>query len=278
MDKNSKTLFDSIKNNDNASGEFWSARDLQKALEYSTWEKFTPVIEKAKVSFRTSKITASTNINDHFRQVVKMVEIGSGTIREIDDIQLSKYACYLIAQNGDPRKKPIALAQSYFNVQTFRQEQADIELAERHRLEAREKYRESDKKLSTVVKDRDVSPQELATIKSNGDKVLFGGHNTREMKAKMGINPAARKPLVDVLPTISITAKQLANEMTHVNTVQKDLRGFPPIDDEHKTNNKTIRDSLLTRGIKLEELQPEEDIAKIERRILKRNKQLEKDK
>ena len=266
-----------IKHQDGNS-EFWSARELQVALGYSSWERFQNVINKAKKSFESSSITSSQNINDHFRQVVKMVQIGSGAKKEVDDYELSRYACYLIAQNGDPRKPAIAFAQSYFAIQTRRQEISDLEERQRARLEAREKYTESDKKLSTIVERRNVSPKELATIKSNGDRVLFGGNNTRQMKEKLGLKPNSSKPLADVLPTIALTAKQLANEMTYVNTERNNLKGFSPINQEHKENNQTIRSSLGKRGIKLEDLPPEPDIKLIQKQTQSPdadNKQLE---
>lgn len=259
----------------NGENEFWSARELQHALGYSRWESFLSVIKKAQKSFQNSPTTSSIQQNDHFRQVMKMVEIGSSAEKKVEDFELSRYACYLIAQNGDSRKQPIAFAQSYFAIQTRRQEMNDTEERQRARLEARAKYTESDKKLSTIVERRDVSSRELATIKSNGDKVLFGGNDTRQMKKKLGLKPNSPKPLADVLPTISLTAKQLANEMTYINTERNDLMGFTPIDQEHRSNNQTIRSSLEQRGIRLEELPPEQDIKLISKQTknIKTNKQ-----
>lgn len=256
-----------IKQNRQNGDEFWNARELQLALGYNRWESFQSVIKRAIKSFKTSPITTDAALNDHFRQLTKMVKIGSGVEKPITDYELSRYACYLIAQNGDPNKEPIAFAQSYFAIQTRRQEIIDKEERQRARLEAREKYSESDKKLSSIVNRRDVSSAQLATIKSNGDKVLFGGNNTRQMKEKYGINPKSSKPLADVLPTISLTAKQLANEMTYVNTERNDLKGFRPINQEHRDNNATIRQSLEQRGIKLEDLPPEQDIKLLRRQV-----------
>jgi DNA-damage-inducible protein D len=274
MKSNSElVVFGEIKKTDDKIGEWWSARDLQCALGYAKWENFLKVIKKAISSFTTSPATASYDIKYHFLEVGKMVTIGSGAPKEILDYKLSRYACYLIAQNGDATKPEIALAQTYFSYQTIKQEQTDLKLEEIARLEAREKYRESDKKLSEIVKDRDVNRDELARIKSHGDKVLFGGNDTRAMKKKMGLPDKSKKPLVDVLPTISITAKQLANEMTHINTIQNDLRGFPPIDTEHATNNAAVRQTLTDRGIKPEDLPPEPDIAKIKRKAAKKLKE-----
>jgi DNA-damage-inducible protein D len=259
-------VFDEIRYEDVRGSEYWSARDLMKVLGYTEWRNFLVAIKKAKESY--ASVNGDISIADHFVDANKVIIAGKGAKQTLQDYHLSRYACYLIAQNGDPRKPEIAIAQTYFAIQTRRQEQADIESEEMRRLEAREKYRISDKKMSAVILERDVNRAELAKIKSNGDKVLFGGKNTAEMKKQLGQRP--KKPLVDVLPAISITAKQLANEMTHINTVQNDLRGFPPIDDEHKTNNKTIRDGLLSRGIKPEELPPAPDIAKIERKVTKK--------
>lgn len=254
-----------IKHQDDAA-EFWSARELQRALGYSRWEGFLSVIKKAQKSFKNSPAADISKQSDHFRQVVKMVSTGPNAQKGIEDYELSRYACYLIAQNGDSRKKPIAFAQSYFAIQTRRQEINDTAERQRARLEARDKYTESDKKLSTIVGRRNVTSRELATIKSNGDKVLFGGNTTRQMKTKLGMKPNSTKPLADVLPTIALTAKQLANEMTYVNTERNNLIGFSPINQEHKENNQTIRNSLGERGIKLEELPPEPDIKLLRKR------------
>jgi DNA-damage-inducible protein D len=254
--------FESIKQVDETTGiEYWSARDLSEILGYQRWENFDKVITRATASAEN----AGANTNDHFRKVTKMVEVGSNTVRPIKDVFLSRYACYVIAMNGDPTKREIAVAQAYFAQQTRRQELADASSKEKTRLEARHKLTESDKVLSGVAMSRGVSAQELALMKSQGDKRLFGGFDTRAMKDRLGIKP--NKPLADHLPTVSLTAKQLANEMTTINSENNNLRGFGAIGTEHLKNNTEVRKSLTERGIKLENLPPEEDIKKVERRL-----------
>lgn len=258
-----KSIFEAIKHIDRKTGvEYWNARELASALGYQQWRNFKEVIDRARASFTQLNVP----VENHFADVRKMVEVGSGTVREIEDVRLTRLACYTIAQNGDPSKKQeIALAQAYFTHQTRRQELQDIQESDTKRLEARKKLTTSDKKLSGVAMQRGVSGQELATIKSAGDKQLFGGHDTQTMKRKYSVSSS--KPLADYLPTISLTAKQLANEMTAVNTETKDLQGFGKIGTEHVSNNIEVRKSLVARGIKLEELPPEEDIKKVERRL-----------
>lgn len=254
--------FESIKQVDETTGiEYWSARDLSEILGYQRWENFDKVITRATASAEN----AGANTNDHFRKVTKMVEVGSNTVRPIKDVFLSRYACYVIAMNGDPTKREIAVAQAYFAQQTRRQELADASSKEKTRLEARHKLTESDKVLSGVAMSRGVSAQELALMKSQGDKRLFGGFDTRAMKDRLGIKP--NKPLADHLPTVSLTAKQLANEMTTINSENNNLRGFGAIGTEHLKNNTEVRKSLTERGIKPENLPPEEDIKKVERRL-----------
>ena len=263
-----KMLFDAIKHTDKRGNEYWLARELAEVLGYSKWTNFENVIEKAKISL----VNTGESVENHFADVSKMVEVGSNTMRQIKDIRLSRYACYIISQNGDPNKNEIALAQSYFAQQTRRQELAVIESKEVERVEARQKLSVSDKELSSTLMGHGVDRPGLATIKSQGDKRLFGGKSTQEMKAKYRITDK-RKPLADHLPTISLTAKQLANEMTTLNTKAKDLHGTGHIGVEHLKNNDEIRKSLVARGIKLEELPPEEDVKKVERRIKSRKKQ-----
>lgn len=257
IDINTKN-FEDIKHFDQDGNEYWSARELMSALGYSRWENFKKVIENAKNALKSIHIN-NYNTNTYFRKVKKITGASKGR-QTVEDYHLSRYMCYLIAQNGDSSKREIAMAQSYFAIQTRRQELRDLEERELARLEAREKYTESDKKLSSIVGRRDINRRQLAVIKSNGDKVLFGGHTTKQMKKKLGIEDNSNIPLADVLPTISLTAKQLANEMTYVNTERNDLRGFSPINSEHRTNNQTIRNSLEGRGIRLEDLPPEPSI------------------
>lgn len=248
--------------------EFWFARDLQKLLGYTKWENFVKVIEKAKDACKNSKQV----ISDHFPEVRKKVQLGSGSEREIDDYMLTRYACYLIAQNGDPRKEIIAFAQSYFALQTRKQELIEERIALIERLNARQKLVASETELSKLIYERGVDENGFARIRSKGDKALFGGFTTSMMKSKLKISKS--RPLADFLPTITITAKNLATEITNFNVKKEDLKGENSITDEHVRNNIDIRELLSRRGIKPEELPPEEDIKRLERRVKKAEKKI----
>jgi DNA-damage-inducible protein D len=252
--------FESIRRSENGV-EYWSARELMPLLEYFKWQKFENAIERAKESVTTTGQKA----DDHFTGAGKMVLTGSGAEREVIDYHLTRYACYLIAQNGDPRKKAIALAQTYFAVQTRRQEMTQIEAAERKRLEARQKLSDTERKFSGVLHERGVDSKGIAEIRSSGDQQLFGGKSTKEMKSQYDIKPA--RPLADFMPTVLLKAKDLAAEMTSVNSIEKDLSGKPKIKIEHDHNNRSVRGALLERGIRPESLPPEEDAKKVARRL-----------
>jgi DNA-damage-inducible protein D len=250
--------------------EYWCARDLQTLLGYAKWENFAKVIDKA--------ITACENSGydpkDHFADVRKMVDLGSGAKREIQDIALTRYACYLIAQNGDPSKEQIAFAQTYFAVQTRKQEIIEKRLAEAERIDARKKLSQSEKELSGIIFDRLRENQSFARIRSKGDQALFGGRTTQDMKTKLSI-PKSR-PLADFLPTITIKAKDFANEITNFNIKQNDLRTEHGISGEHVKNNQEVRRLLVDRGIVPERLPAEEDVKKVERRLTSEEKKLPK--
>jgi len=248
--------------------EYWLARELQELLGYSDWRNFTNTIEKAKESCKTT----GEAVSDHFVDVNKMVKIGSGAERMQEDFMLTRYACYLIAQNGDPKKEQIAFAQSYFAVQTRKQELLEDHIRLMERLHAREKLAATETELSKNIYERGVDNKCFANIRSKGDWALFGGNNTSAMKRKLGI--AENRPLADFLPTITITAKQLATEITNFNVKQNDLKGEPKITNEHVKNNQDVRELLGKSGIKPEELLPEEDIKKLERRVKAADKKI----
>jgi len=240
--------------------ECWSARELQELLGYSKWENFEKVIQKAKDACSN----AGELIENHFPNIRKMVEIGSKTERAIDDIALTRYACYLIAQNGDSKKKEIAFAQNYFAVQTRRAELVEQRILEYERVKAREKLSQTEKQLSGILYERGVDNQGFAIIRSKGDQALFR-LNTQMLKRKMGV-PDSR-PVADFLPTISIKAKDLAAEMTGLNVQSKDLKGQTKIEKEHIDNNLAVRSMLTQRGIVPENLPPAEDVKKLQRKL-----------
>ncbi len=279
MDKQSiiqyKGAFDSIvtyieSDNGKEQLEVWFARDLQKVLGYARWENFLTAINRAVESCNSQNI----NVDDHFREVTKMVKLGSGSEREIKDYMLTRYACYLIAQNGDPKKEEIAFAQSYFAVQTRKAELIEERINYVTRLESRDRLRASEKQLSQNIYERGVDDKGFGRIRSKGDAVLFGGHTTEDMKRRLGVKD--NRPLADFLPTLTIAAKNLATEMTNYNVESKDLYGENAITVEHMQNNKSVRDMLGQRGIRPEELPPAEDIKKLERRVASEHKKIEK--
>ena len=268
-----KSAFDfiakEIKDDDGNTIEIWYARELQQQLGYARWENFVVAIGRAVESCKTLGV----NIDDHFREVTKMVQLGSGSERPIQDFMLTRYACYLIAQNGDPKKEEVAFAQGYFAVQTRKAELIEERLNEIARLSTRERLRASEKQLSRNIFQRGVDDKGFGRIRSKGDQALFGGLTTEQMKHRLGIKSGA---LADRLPTLAMAAKNLATEMTNYNVEQKDLHGERSITAEHVQNNRSVRGMLGQRGIKPEELPPAEDIKKVERRVAKDEKEMQK--
>lgn len=241
--------------------EFWLARDVQHLLDYTKWDNFLGVISKAKTACEIS----GESIENHFADVGKMVSIGSGAEKEISDIMLTRYACYLIAQNGDPRKETIAFAQRYFAIQTRKAELIEQQLLEYERVQARNKLKVTEKELSQVIFEQTGGNENFALIRSKGDAALFN-KTTQQMKTKWNLPTA--KPLADFMPTILLKAKDFATEITIYNAKQHKMRTEGQISKEHITNNKSVRSTLLSRGIVPENLSPEEDVSKIERRLL----------
>lgn len=252
--------------------ECWSAREVQSILGYAKWDNFKNVIDKAKKSCEQ----AGENIKNHFADIGKMVEIGSGVEKEIADFALTRYACYLIAQNGDATtKSEVAFAQTYFAVQTRKQEIIEQRLLDVARVTAREKLSKSEKKLSGIIYERGVDEKSFAIIRSKGDQALFGGKGTNEMKRFLKI-PESR-PLADFLPTLTIKAKDFATELTSHNVVDKDLKGDTQISKEHIENNKAVRAMLKDRGVTPENLPIAEDVKKIQRRLESEEKKVLKE-
>jgi len=245
--------------------EFWLARDLQHLLGYSKWDNFLNVISKAKTACDISE----QSIADHFANVGNMVELGSGSQREVDDMMLTRYACYLIAQNGDSRKQPVAFAQTYFAVQARKAELIEQRMLEVERLSARKKLTQTEKELSQIIDEQTGGNQNFALIRSKGDTALFG-RNTQSMKARWKVPD--KRPLADFAPTIILKAKDFATEITIFNAKENNMATEPEISNEHITNNKAVRQTLLERGIRPETLPPAEDMKKVERRLASEQK------
>ena len=251
--------------------EFWFARDIQPLLAYTEWRNFEQVVQKAKLAC----VNAGQALSDHFVDVNKVIEAGKGAKHEVADIKLTRYACYLIAQNGDPRKEEIAFAQTYFAIQTRKQELIELRFAEVERISAREKLTQSEKLLAGIAFERGVDHEGFARIKSRGDQVLFGGHSTRDMKQKLQV--PEKRALADYLPEVTISAKQLANAITSHNVKDKNLTGENPISSEHQKSNKEVRGALIGAGIYPERLPPAEDIKKVTSRLKAEGKKLPKE-
>ncbi len=251
--------------------ECWSARDIQLLLGYSKWENFEKVVEKARVACEN----AGEKVSDHFPDVRKTIQMPKSAEKEIDDILLTRYACYLIAQNGDSRKPEIAFAQNYFAVQTRRAELVEKRMLEYERVKAREKLSQTEKQLSAILYERGVDSKGFGIIRSKGDQALFR-LSTSQLKIKLGIPD--KRPLADFLPTISIKAKDLAAEMTGLNVQTKNMKGQDRVENEHVDNNLAVRKMLVNRGIVPENLPADEDIKKVQRKLEQEDKKLLKDK
>lgn len=275
MDKNRITIrklqFDDLIHVDEESNvEYWLARELMGILGYERWENFEKSIQRAMESCNSQEMVPS----DHFKETVKVASLAKNAKRKIKDYMLTRYACYLVAMNGDPQKEEIAFAQSYFAVQTRKQELIEERIALMERTQAREKLKESEKRLSQNIYERGVDDAGFGRIRSKGDCALFGGRSTKEMKKKLGVS--ANRPLADFFPTLTIAAKNLATEMTNYNVEDKNLQGEKDITGEHVQNNASVREMLGQRGIKPEELPLAEDIKKLERRVKSQEKKLAK--
>lgn len=245
--------------------EFWLARDIQHLLGYTKWDNFLNVVSKAKTACEVS----GHPVADHFADVGKTIAMPKGAEKEVPDIMLTRYACYLIAQNGDPKKQEIAFAQTYFAVQTRKAELIEQRLLEAERVSARKKLTETEKELSQVIFETTGGNQDFALIRSKGDQALFG-KSTHAMKSTW--NVPDNRPLADFAPTIILKAKDFATEITIFNTRAHQLGTERAISTEHITNNEAVRNTLLSRGIRPESLPAAEDVKKVERRLTSEDK------
>ena len=245
--------------------EFWLARDIQYLLGYTKWDNFLNVVSKAKTACDVS----GHAVPDHFADVGKTIAMPKGAEKEVPDLMLTRYACYLIAQNGDSKKQEIAFAQTYFAVQTRKAELIEQRLLDAERISARKKLTTTEKELSDVIFEQAGNNQDFALIRSKGDQALFG-KSTQAMKAQWKV-PDTR-PLADFAPTIILKAKDFATEITIFNARQHQLGSERAISKEHITNNEAVRKTLLERGIRPESLPPAEDVKKVERRLLSEDK------
>ncbi|MBI4281595.1 DNA damage-inducible protein D [Candidatus Uhrbacteria bacterium] len=250
--------------------ECWYARELYPLLGYARWENFETAINRAKDSCRKT----GASVADHFREVTKMVDVGSDAKRPVEDIKLTRYACYLVTLNGDPKKEAIAFAQAYFVTQTRTIELLQQRMAELERIDAREKLKITEREFSGMAFSRGVDGKGIGEIRAKGDEALFGGRTTDEMKQKLGIEP--KKPLADYLPNVTLKAKDLATAMTIEKTRTNNLSGKNDIRNEHVSNNQNVRGALTKTGIYPESLPAGEDIKKIEARHRKETKALQK--
>lgn len=269
--KNNLSNFEKICHSDE-NGDFWYARELQGVLGYRNWRNFELAIERAKVSFKREN--ANNKIENHFGQVSKMVQAGSGVERSIIDYKLSRYACYLIAQNGDPTKRPIALAQAYFAIQTRRQEINDQMAKDRARLERRREFSESDKRLSETITETGVSVKGIGYIKDSGNKVFFGGNSSKDMAKKLG---TGKKSWANKASNVVLAGKTLANELTSSSIEYRGVGrgGADEIKDVNDDNNRAVRDTIRNQqGLFPEEFPPEEDTEKIKRRVGRNERKL----
>ena len=258
-----QTMFDSIKHTDEVGDEYWLARELCDVLGYASWQGFVKVVDRAKLSI----LETGQPVDNHFKPVFKMVSLGSDSERKIEDIELTRYACYIIAQNGNAMKLPaVAAAQAYFAIQTRKQELSQDLQLDVERLIKRKEFSQSDKNMSEAIMEKGISGRGLGQIKSSGDKQMFGGKSTADMKREYGI-VASQKPLADKMPNVLLAAKSLANEMTAENLAKYPIEGFDDIKLENDSNNGEIRGALLNRGIVPEELPPAEDTEKIKNRL-----------
>lgn len=248
--------------------ECWSARDLQTIFGYANWQNFQAVLSRAQEAAQQ----AGEPSEHHFTGISKMIDLGKGAQRAVEDFALTRYACYLIAQNGDPAKTEIAFAQTYFAVQTRKQEVIELRLQEADRIVAREKLKQTERKLSGLIFERGVDERSFGNIRHEGDRALFGGHGTNAMKQRLGV--PENRPLADFLPTLTIKAKDFAAELTSHNVQEKDLKGDRAITREHIDNNWEVRSMLIKRGVKPEELPAAEDVEKVRRRLASEQKQV----